>query len=130
MRPEWLWNGGYEQVKGILRKRINKSSTRTKVQAAKITVCNRALLHPQKSSVEKKVAGASQGSEKLRSTHRAIALASFWSGSSQNRKVQFARRSEGSSKAKRMPTTMEYPNRKGMDRNSSEGVLPLKMERG
>src|SRR5207248_7062811 len=104
---EWLWKGGYWQVNGTLRKRTSRISTRTTVQAHQTVVCRRAVVHPQNSSVQRKVSGPKQKRENIRSTRLATERESCRSGSSHNRKIQFARRSSGISKAKRMPTSKQ-----------------------
>src|SRR5580704_8158901 len=121
MIPELLSNGGYEHVNGIFRNLTRRISTSTTRDRAKIAVWRTALAQPKKIKVGTKHAGINQGKVSARSTRRAIGLACGSPALSQSLKIQLARRSAGISKANRIPTMMQYPRMKGIDRKSTEG---------
>src|SRR4029077_1068239 len=83
-------------------------------------VCRTAIKSPQRQSVEKKVSGASQESEKTRRSLRAVERVSTTAGSIQKRKIQLACRFRGISKQKRMPTMTQNARINGMESASAD----------
>ena len=109
-------------MKGIFRKRRRSSSTNAMVQAAKIAVCNSAKLNPHKIQELTRHMGTSGANEKVRRTFLATGRVSKVFGSSHSAKTQLARKSEGTSKVRRIPRMRQKLRMNGTESISSEGL--------